>query len=162
MICRAGFDLHGAQSSIALIAVPGQLPRTAPVSLPLSKPAEEMASGRPLRRVSSRAPAGSSMTSVSLPLLFRLGHLLPHDAVPVRAPDALLALELFPLPDLDLGLALLEGLLAGAPRRLTVRTGQGNEDALLAHGHGAETVYQGDSLQGVLRHHVLCDGHHGP
>lgn len=37
----------------------------------------------------------------------------------------------------------------------------GDEDALFSDGDGAETVDDGDSLEGVLGEDLLRDGHHG-
>lgn len=83
-----------------------------------------------------------------------------HGAIPIRPPNTLLPFKLLPLPDLDLLLALLQRLLAGPPRRLTMRRRHRDEDALLADGHRAEPVDHGDPLEAVFGGYRFADGEH--
>lgn len=84
-----------------------------------------------------------------------------HRAIPICPPHPLPVRELLTLPHLDPLLALLESLLARLPRRLPMRRRHGDEDALLADGHEAQTVRHGDGGERVFAQEGGGDGEHG-
>ena len=85
-----------------------------------------------------------------------------HRPIAIRPPHtAFLAAKLLLLPHLDALLTLLQGLLAGSPRRLPMRARHGDEDAFLADGDDAQAVDHGDGCERVLGGDGGADFKHG-